>query len=91
MTRKTTKVEIVDVDPGPAPRRIDWAAVTRAADDNPGRWALVHDRMEPSVAGHINGGRYAGVDPDRYEAISRNQKVDGDGKRTADILIRVRP
>ena len=83
-------IEVIDDLPGRSDVQVDWPAVLGVARANPGKWAKVPQRMEPSVAGHINAGRYPAVPRDEYEAVSRNRGVDADGKRRADILVRAR-
>lgn len=69
---------------------VNWPKVLDLARRNPTKWVKVPVRLEPSVAGHISNGRYPAVDSELFQAISRDTKVDPDGKRRADIFVKVR-
>lgn len=88
------ELEILDDDEVPASgagAKVDWAAVTAAARRNPSKWVRVPVRMESSVVGHINNGRYASVPTSEFQAISRNNAFDPQtNARTADIYVKVR-
>lgn len=94
MVRVSDDLELLDDDEVPASGRapkVDWDKITAKARRNPTKWVKVPVRMEASVVGHINKGRYASVPAEEFEAISRDNSFDPvTGARSAVIYVKVR-
>lgn len=59
-------------------RKVDWVKVMQELDQKPGEWALI-GVLDRSTRSHIARGRYAYIDPAKYEATT--SRLDSDGPR----------
>lgn len=69
-------------------RKIDWKRVIHELDQLPAGTPVLVATLDQSVRTHIKSGRYAYIDPDKYEVWT----VKKEGSRTlADIYMMRRP
>lgn len=73
-------------------RLVDWAAVLKqldqAAIDTPGDWGEI-GVFDQSLRTHIRQGRYAHIDPTKYEVTTR--RAPGEKRSRAILFMRRRP